>query len=301
MTEFTYRPELAEYAHGAFTALLNPDDPGGLGYAERALVASLADPSEHEGRLAAILRHARLVAIKPTHATSAALQTLREYGLNTRDIVVLHQIVAFTSYRTRVSFEPTRSTVRESTVEFTRDELTWRSWLDTVDPESATASQLAVLDESGKLARQSPYYLTLVHDEDSLRERSRLYNAVMFGRGGLPRPERELAATVVSWINGCVYCASVHGRRHAQLTKRAEIIDGLFASGPASLRQPCDRAIAAVAAAVTAGEGVDTEPLSALGFAPDSIGDVIQVSALFAWANRLMLTLGEPVRTDRQR
>jgi len=93
---------------------------------------------------------------------------------------------------------------------FTNETLQWRAWLDLVALDQATPEQLEVLEESHPKARSSDYYRFLVHQPRILRERSTAFNAIMYAPGGLPRAERELAATVVSRVNGCVYCASVH-------------------------------------------------------------------------------------------
>ncbi|MFO4809177.1 peroxidase-related enzyme, partial [Salmonella enterica subsp. enterica serovar 1,4,[5],12:i:-] len=80
--------------------------------------------------------------------------------------------------------------------------------------------QNAVLDASHPKARTSDFYLVLAHQPRVLAERSEAFNAIMYAPGGLPRAEREVATTVVSRINGCVYCASVHAQRFEQLAKR---------------------------------------------------------------------------------
>ncbi|MBW4947646.1 peroxidase-related enzyme, partial [Klebsiella pneumoniae] len=90
---------------------------------------------------------------------------------------------------------------------FTSDTLGWRAWLDTVSLDAATPDQLAVLEASHPQAKTSDYYLLLVHLPEILRQRSGVFNAIMYGSGGLSRAERELASTAVSRVNGCVYCA----------------------------------------------------------------------------------------------
>ncbi len=62
--------------------------------------------------------------------------------------------------------------------------------------------------------------------------------------GGLPRAERELAATVASKVNGCIYCASVHARKAAQLAKDESAIETLLAVTPG---KPERRPVAALA------------------------------------------------------
>lgn len=183
---------------------------------------------------------------------------------------------------------------------FTTDELEWKSWLNTVEVEKATPDQVAVLDESHASAKTSPYYLTLIHDADALRTRSRLFNASMYGRDGLSRAERELSTVAVSVINGCPYCASVHSRRYIQLAKKPEVIDTIYGRGvdDAELQQR-ERALVDFAAKLTRNATQmtveDLEPLRAAGFSDLEILDATHSIAMFANANRLMQTLGEPL------
>jgi uncharacterized peroxidase-related enzyme len=192
------------------------------------------------------------------------------------------------------------SPVKSSKIGFTTNELDWRSGLETVDVETASPEQIAVLEESNSRAKTSPYYLTLIHDTEALRQRSRLFNAVMYGRDGLSRPERELSTVAVSRINGCPYCASVHSRLFVQLSKRPEIIQTIFDKGVDEAElPPRERALVDYAAKLTRHPtrmtAADLEPLRAVGLSDLEILDATHAIAMFAWANRLMQTLGEPV------
>ena len=81
---------------------------------------------------------------------------------------------------------------------FTNRVLGWDAWLDVVQLADASAEQIAVLEESHPKAKESDYYLFLVHQPEILRQRSAAFNAIMYAPGGLRRAERELASTVVS-------------------------------------------------------------------------------------------------------
>jgi uncharacterized peroxidase-related enzyme len=184
---------------------------------------------------------------------------------------------------------------------FTNETLQWRSWLQPVKLEEATPLQLQVLDESHAQARTSEYYLTLIHQPLMLRHRSAAYNAIMYAPGGAPRAERELAALVVSVTNGCVYCTSVHAQRYAQLARRHDTVERVFADPVNAHRAGHDereRAVARFAQAVTLGPQAlgagDIEPLRALGMSDEEIIDLLHAAAIFGWANRLMHNLGEP-------
>ena len=181
---------------------------------------------------------------------------------------------------------------------FTLDVLDWKPWIAAVPLEACSEAQLAVLDASNRSARQSQYYLTLVHDAPALLERSLLFNAVMYGTKGLSRAEREFATVVESRINGCPYCASVHARLFVQLAKDLPTMEGLLADGPAAPMPPRLRAIADYAAALTttppSATAAHVAALREVGLSDLEIADATHAVAMFAWANRLMQTLGEP-------
>jgi uncharacterized peroxidase-related enzyme len=182
---------------------------------------------------------------------------------------------------------------------FTAEPVEWRAWLDPISLDTATSDQIAVLEESTPTAKTSPYYLLLVRDVAVLGERSRLYNAIMYGPRGLPRADRELAAVAVSRVNGCVYCASVHIQRYIQLTKRPELMQKLIEEGVETQLPPRERAIVDFAVKLTRTPSAltvdDLAPLRQLGLTDQEIVDLTHATAMFAWANRLMQTLGEPV------
>ncbi len=182
---------------------------------------------------------------------------------------------------------------------FTSASLEWRAWLDKIDLARATPEQLAVLEESHPKAMVSDYYLFLVHQPEILRQRSTAFNAIMYAPGGLSRAERELGATVVSRINGCVYCASVHAQRFEQMAKRNDAIAQVFDDPYTAGTTERERAIAAFSIELTAApDQVSAESiarLQAVGLSDDEILDLMHSVAIFAWANRLMLNLGEPV------
>lgn len=182
---------------------------------------------------------------------------------------------------------------------FTSRSLGWKAWLPTLDVAQANPEQLAVLEESHPQAKVSAYYLTLIHQPEVLRQRSLAFNAIMYAPGGLSRAERELASAVVSRINQCVFCASVHAQRFEQLAKRNDVIAQVFADPHTAGTTPREKAIVqfAIDLTLTPGE-ISPQSLLALreqGLDDGEILDLIHAIAIFAWANRLMLNLGEPV------
>ena len=182
---------------------------------------------------------------------------------------------------------------------FTKATLGWKAWLDVVSLESATPEQIAVLEESHPKAKVSDYYLFLVHQPEVLKQRSVAFNAIMYAPGGMPRAERELGATVVSRINGCVYCASVHAQRFEQLAKRTDAIIEVLNDPRTAGTSERERAIVQFSIALTnapdALAPADIQALKDVGLTELEILDLMHSVAIFAWANRLMLNLGEPV------
>lgn len=180
---------------------------------------------------------------------------------------------------------------------FTLDVLRWQPWLETVDDVGATPEQAALVQEVAPSPESRPYYALLAHDAPALRERTALFNAVMYGHGGARRADRELAAVATSLVNGCRYCTSVHARRYVQLTKEAGAMQRLLDEGVDTALGERERAVVDYAAKLTrdpAGmTAEDLAPLRQAGFSDLEILDVTYSAAMFAWANRLMQTLGE--------
>lgn len=182
---------------------------------------------------------------------------------------------------------------------FTNATLGWKAWLDVVSLDAATPEQITVLEESHPKAKVSDYYLFLVHQPEVLKQRSVAFNAIMYAPGGMPRAERELGATVVSRMNGCVYCASVHAQRFEQLAKRTDAVIEVFNDPHSAGTSARERAIVQFSIELTNHpDNVSPDSIQALkdvGLTELEILDLMHSVAIFAWANRLMLNLGEPV------
>jgi uncharacterized peroxidase-related enzyme len=187
-----------------------------------------------------------------------------------------------------------------STAGFTMQVLNWEPHIPPVADEHLTPLQRNALVASGKMADKSAYFRVLVHDPGSLKHRSILYDHVMYSEGGLGRVERELAAFIVSRQNGCRYCVSVHARRLGQLAKNKSAVQEMLDGNPGLLADPRLKSIAEMAERLTSipnGMTISDVRLlrSELGFTPVEYFDLINVIGMFAWANRLMQTLGSSV------
>jgi alkylhydroperoxidase domain protein len=182
-------------------------------------------------------------------------------------------------------------------VVFTRDQLDWLPWLEPLAEQDLTARHRAALVDAARV--KSPYFRLLARDPEVLEARTRTDKDIFYNpEAGLPRAERELAAAATSRFNGCIYCASVHARFAATYSKRTEDVDRLLALGVGADLDRRWNAIVAASVALTATPIAfgprHVDALRQAGLDDASIVDVINAASFFNWANRLMLSLGEP-------
>lgn len=286
-----------------------------------------AQPAPVAGaRLDALLTFCRTLATRPVDGDKALLLSLPAAGLSPPEVITLAQLVAYVAYQVRVvaglqalaavgeGAEPPPAADAAPFVHpanlpppgeplringYTSETLGWKAWLPVLDLAQATPQQMEVLKASHPKATSSDYYLTLIHQPHILEERSVVFNAIMYAPGGLSRAERELASAVVSRVNGCVYCCSVHAQRFEQLTKRNDVIAQVFQAPQGAGTTERERAIVQASIDLTqdpAGFGAaQLQAVRAAGLNALEVLDLIHAIAIFAWANRLMLNLGEPV------
>ncbi|GAA2302680.1 hypothetical protein GCM10010376_18760 [Streptomyces violaceusniger] len=261
-------------------------------------------PEAH--RIAAAVAHARLLTHTPAEGGPDAL---RAAGFTEPQIVTLSQTVAFANHQMHLAAglallatgDPgtgTHPAAPSTTVsggpQYTTDVLTWRPAIRPLAPEELSEEHRTAL--AGKRRVDTPYFRTLGHDLGILAVRTAIDLAAFTAEGGLPRAERELAATAVSLYNGCVYCASVHARLTARLHGDPAPVHRFLAHGSTAVLGRRWKLIARLAAGLapvpaTAAEA-DVEALRALGLTELALVDLVHCAAFFGWANRLMLSLG---------
>jgi len=180
---------------------------------------------------------------------------------------------------------------------FTREEIGWAPWLEPLTEDQLTDRHWAGLVDASRA--KSPYFMLLSRDPEILEARTRTDKDIFYNQaGGLPRAERELAATAASRLNGCIFCASVHARFASTYSKRGDDVERLLAEGVGTKLDERWSGIVSAAAALTRTPSEfgpqHVERLRRLGLDDLAILDIISAAAFFAWANRLMLSLGEP-------
>jgi uncharacterized protein YciW len=128
------RQKIMDLTQASGEAVLTPRAPGGLPHGLRALIALRAaiavgdddlvehyrarlqacadgaayaglaapDAAPDDARLAALLRHADLLARDPRHATQQDIERLKTAGIEEADIVRLAELCAFLAYQARL-------------------------------------------------------------------------------------------------------------------------------------------------------------------------------------------------------
>lgn len=206
--------------------------------------------------------------------------------------------------------DPHTITGHEKPTAFTQRQLAWEPWVAAPAEDELTPEQIDSF--ASKSTTNSVYFRLISRTPAVTKARSALDNAVFLSKEGLPKAERELAAAVASKVNDCIYCASVHARKATFHSKREADVDRLLAQtlprdenwiatdvSPLSAGQD-ERWSAIIDAAAKLSElrptlaPADIDRLRAVGLDDVDIADLIGSTAFFAWANRLMLTLGEP-------
>ena len=180
---------------------------------------------------------------------------------------------------------------------FTRENLDWIAWIEPVAEDSLSERQRGALVEPARA--KSDYFRLLARDPDILEARTRTDKDIFYNTvDGLPRAEREVAAAATSRFNGCIYCASVHARHAAVYSKKPADVDELLDKGISADLGERWNAIVSAASTLSQTPPVfgqtEIDALRAAGLDDDEIFDVIHAVSFFNWANRLMLSLGEP-------
>lgn len=183
---------------------------------------------------------------------------------------------------------------------FQQSGLGWVPWIAPVAEADLSDAQREALIEAGRA--KNPYFRLLARDPAALRARTLTDLDIFFNTtDGLGRAERELAATVASRLNGCLFCASIHSDRATEESGRRDLMQTLLDMGietPSNLGDPVWDAVVDASVALTlTPQTFGPSHVNALREASLEDGDIIDVlgcAAFFNWANRLMLSLGEP-------
>ncbi|GAB3274376.1 peroxidase-related enzyme [Kineosporia babensis] len=175
----------------------------------------------------------------------------------------------------------------------------WTSYLQAPAIEELSDEQRAALRP---VQVRAEYYRLLARDPKIVDARTTVDNAIYHAREGLPRGERELCAAVSSMITGCPVCTTTHVKFAAKFSKREDDVLRLAEEGLESdvgyRWNSMVNAAANLAAVRPVIDQNDVDSLRGTGFSEEEILDVVHSTAFFAWANRLLMTLGETTVSD---
>ena len=297
-------------------------------YAEQFIPSDIQlDSAQYE----AALKYVDVIIENPKQANKALVNAVIESGWHEKDFLLLAQLVTFVTYQARLiegilllesqsnrtitppvtagiwNKETHTAQGRIAPTAFTQDQLGWESWLNARDASTLSDEEADVMKKMGQIT--SEYFLLLAHQSKILELRTLIDRGVFYTSEGLPRWEREYAAAVVSKVNGCIYCASVHARKASHLAKdRKNDVDQLLATQTGEvLAHNFDERLLAI---TDLSASLSTTPISAypsqieklrdLGLDDLELLDLIQSVAFFSWANRLMLSLGEAYELNKE-
>ncbi|EPL6453357.1 CMD domain-containing protein [Providencia rettgeri] len=276
--------------------------------------------------LQAAAEYLQILTLSPKETHFALIEKLITHGWKNSDIILLAQLITFVTYQARLveginllitsesksfdvakivagkwNHQPLTRQGNPSPTAFTQDSLGWEAWIAAREVGTLSDEEAQVMKKFGQL--NSEYFLLLAHQSKILEIRTLIDRGVFYTAGGLPRWEREFAAAVVSKVNGCIYCASVHARKASQYAKeRRGDVDKLLATPTGEVLADGfdDRLlaitdlVASLSATPIQAAGSQVATLRQLGLSELELLDLIQSTAFFSWANRLMLSLGEP-------
>ena len=175
----------------------------------------------------------------------------------------------------------------------------WKPRIEPVDLKNATPEQLEAMKVTPSDTGVGEYVLVLAHDPETLNARTPLFNGIMYSHGGLSRQETELGAVACSVYNRCIYCAAVHASRYNQLTKTEDVIDSVFNDETLQALNERQRNIFMFATKLSQHpvdlDIQDVQSLISVGLDRSETLDLILATSIFAWANRLMHILGDPI------
>ncbi|HUY61651.1 MAG TPA: peroxidase-related enzyme [Candidatus Dormibacteraeota bacterium] len=132
------------------------------------------------------------------------------------------------------------------------------------------------------------------------------FREVMRPTPGLGAREREMISVAVSMTNGCLYCLVAHGAALRELSDDPVIADRLTLDYRRVALPERERAMLDYAVKLTRDpvhcDAADLERLRQLGFSREEVWDIIEVTAMFNFTNRLAMGSGMlPNREDHAR
>jgi uncharacterized peroxidase-related enzyme len=171
------------------------------------------------------------------------------------------------------------------------------SWFPIATRESCSEETRALFDQlEEKLGFVPNVFQAFAWREERMNLWRDHYEDVMTPSDGLGRAEREMIAVVVSMQNQCLYCLTSHGFALRAILKDPVkgdriVLDYRRAGLSEKHMAMLDFAVKLTLDPVTVAEE-DIDDLRALGFSDEETWDIIEITAMFNFTNRLMSGAG---------
>ncbi len=171
------------------------------------------------------------------------------------------------------------------------------SWIHTIPPEKAEGKLKEVYQilqkQRGKISNIMA--VQSLHPE-AMAAHLDLYISLMFTRGGLRRPEREMIAVVVSAANACEYCVAHHAAALNFYWKDPSKLEAFIRDFRSVSLSKRERAMLEYAERLTRNPGSITEThvqtLRNVGFTDADILNIAMITGYFNFVNRIANGLG---------
>ncbi len=171
------------------------------------------------------------------------------------------------------------------------------SWFPVVERDSLSEETRALFDQvEEKLGFVPNVFRAFAWREPRMLKWKAHFDDVMAPSPGLGKAEREMISVVVSMQNQCLYCLTSHGFALRAILKdpaKGERITLDYRRAGLTEKQMAmlDFAVKLTLDPVTVAEE-DVDDLRAVGFSDEDTWDIVEVTAMFNFTNRLMSGTG---------
>lgn len=171
------------------------------------------------------------------------------------------------------------------------------AYIRVIDEDEADGELFEVYDHVQKARGRLSNVLRIESlNPRALRRHVDLYMELLFSKGPLSRPERELIAVTVSAANDCGYCVTHHAEALGRHVKDADFVQQVVADIGKAPLDDRQRALVDFALGLTHDPGKGREAavdaLRKAGFADEAILHATEIVAYFNFVNRIVSGLG---------
>ena len=281
-------------------------------YAARLAPLNCPDASRESNiRQTHLAQYARLLATQPSLINRQMLTQLQDVGLSTTDIIIFSQLIGFVTFQARLlaiinalagraaTVLPGFQHVKESSPQgFSLQPRRWQGYLPELDISQASQQQLDILDDCAEDGRDSAFYRVLALDAPSLSALSAIAATIMQPADSEKYRLQQWSAVVTSRLNGCLFCAGVHGHHYLQAGGQSRYIERLFqgkadSDGLTTDKDPLINVVQMLAQTPEKFDAAALQRLLDAGYDHQQAVSLLLASALFCWVNRLVQTLGD--------